>query len=183
MNLWIACVNIWWGRWSVAVSPVTVWEDVIYWNTRLPRLLKWGAFSHARGSSTTPVIDGSCWSSVGNVNLHRNCTDMRANLRYIISGCRDIWTKPLLPAPAVSIAPWIAMEGIKLRLFKKETAWKTSWSVKFWALCGAAANCLYLDEPEELSKIHKVFLPLFCFCKSWIKLKVTLCTVCPPKTK
>lgn len=22
------------------------------------------------------------------------------------------------------------------------------------ALCGTAANCLYLDEPEELSKIH-----------------------------
>lgn len=45
--------------------------------------------SDATGSSSAPIIDGSRWSGVGNVNFHRNCADLRANLCYIILGCRD----------------------------------------------------------------------------------------------
>lgn len=47
------------------------------------------------------------------------------------------------------------MEGMKLRPFKMKLHENLMiCKILNVALCGAAANCLYLDEPEELSKIH-----------------------------
>lgn len=69
--------------------------------------------SDATGSSSTPVIDGSCWSGAGNVNLHRNCTDLTANHCYIISGCRD--TAPWYPAPLLPGTVGNELNGLRSR--------------------------------------------------------------------
>lgn len=47
------------------------------------------------------------------------------------------------------------MEGMKLRPFKMKLHENLMiCEILNVALCGAAANCLYLDEPGQLGKIH-----------------------------